>query len=73
VPRFFFATGYWVASAVVGGMAVTLVYFVVVPFKAGALPPNMAGLFAIGGLLNGARGIGWALLFKLFAGMRGES
>ena len=74
VPRFFSGTGYWVASAVIGGIALTLVYmFVVVPLKTGALPPNMAGLFAIGGLLNAVWGIGWALFFKLFARMRGKS
>jgi len=47
--------------------------FVVVPLKTGTLPPNMAGLFAIGWLLNAAWGIGWALFLKLFARMRGES
>src|SRR6266704_54042 len=47
VPRFFSGTGYWVASAVIGGIALTLVYmFVVVPLKTGALPPNVVGLFA---------------------------
>src|SRR5258707_11624937 len=73
VPRFFSGTGYWVASAVIGGIALTLVYmFVVVPLKTGALPPNMVGLFAIGFLLNAVWGIGWALVLKLFAPMRGE-
>jgi len=73
VPRFFSGTGYWVASAVIGGIALTLVYmFVVVPVKTGALPPNMVGLFAIGFLLNAVWGIGWALFLKLFARMRGE-
>jgi hypothetical protein len=73
VPRFFSGTGYWVASAVIGGIALTLVYmFVVVPIKTGALPPNMVGLFAIGFLLNAVWGIGWALFLKLFARMRGE-
>jgi hypothetical protein len=51
----------------------TLVYmFVVVPLKTAALPPNMAGLFAIGWLLNAAWGIGWALLLKLFVRMRAD-
>ena len=73
VPRFFSGTGYWVASAVIGGIALTLVYmFVVVPVKTGALPPNMVGLFAIGFLLNAVWGIGSALFLKLFARMRGE-
>jgi hypothetical protein len=73
VPRFFSGTGYWVASAVIGGIALTLVYmFVVVPIKTGALPPNMVGLFAIGFLLNAVWGIGWALFLKLFVRMRGE-
>ena len=74
VPRFFSGTGYWVASAVIGGIALTLVYmFVVVPLKTGALPPNMVGLFAIGFLLNATWGVGWALFLKLFARMRSES
>jgi hypothetical protein len=74
VPRFFSGIGYWVASAVIGGIALTLVYmFVVVPLKTGALPPNMVGLFTIGFLLNATWGIGWALFLKLFARMRGES
>jgi len=74
VPRFFSGAGYWTASAVIGGVALTLVYmFVVVPLKTGALPPHMVGLFAIGFLLNAVWGIGWALFLKLFARMRGES
>ncbi len=74
VPRFFSGTGYWVASAVIGGIALTLVYmFVVVPLKTGTLPPNMVGLFAIGFLLNATWGVGWALFLKLFARMRSES
>jgi hypothetical protein len=65
VPRFFSGTGYWVASAVIGGIALTLVYmFVVVPLKTGALPPNMVGLFTIGFLLNAAWGVGWARFFE---------
>jgi hypothetical protein len=74
MPRFFSGTSYWVASAVIGGLALTLVYmFVVVPLKTGALPPNMVGLFAIGWLLNAAWGIGWAVFLKVFTRMRGES
>ena len=65
VPRFFSGTGYWLASAVIGGIALTLVYmFVVVLLKTGALPPSMVGLFAIGFLFNAAWGIGWALFFE---------
>ena len=57
VPRFFSGTGYWLASAVIGGIALTLVYmFVVVLLKTGALPPSMVGLFAIGFLFNARLG-----------------
>ena len=67
VPRYFSGIGYWLASAIIGGTALTLAYmFLVVPLKTGALPPNMAGLFVIGWLLNAAWGIGWALFLKLF-------
>ena len=67
VPRYFSGIGYWLASAVIGGTALTLAYmFLVVPLKTGALPRNMAGLFVIGWLLNAAWGIGWALFLKLF-------
>jgi hypothetical protein len=73
LPRFFHGRGYWVASAVIGGLALTLVYmFVVVPLKTGVLPPNMGGLFIIGFLLNAAWGIGWALFVMLFDRMRGR-
>src|SRR2546429_4077521 len=62
VPRFFSGAGYWTASAVIGGVALTLVYmFVVVPLKTGALPPHLVGLFAIGVLLNAVWRIGWAV------------
>jgi hypothetical protein len=44
---------------------------VVWPIKIGGLPPDMAGLFVIGFLLNAAWGIGWALLLALFERMRG--
>jgi hypothetical protein len=73
LPRFFHGIGYWLASLIIGGLALTLVYmFIVVPLKTGTLPPNMAGLFIIGFLLNAAWGIGWALLLMLFQG-RGEA
>ena len=74
VPRFFSGTTYWVASAVIGGVALTLVYmFVVVPIKTGALPSNMIWLFVVGFVLNAVWGIGWALFVKLFARMRDRS
>ena len=67
LPRFFHGLGYWLASAIFGGLALTLVYmFVVVPLKTGTLPSNMGGLFIIGFILNAAWGIGWALLLVLF-------
>ncbi len=72
LPRFFHGLAYWFASAIIGGLALTLIYmFVVVPLKTSALPPNMGGLFIIGFLLNAAWGIGWALLLMLFDRMRG--
>jgi hypothetical protein len=53
LPRFFRGTSYWLASALTGGVALTLVYmFVVVPLKTGAMPPDMVGLFIVGFLLN---------------------
>jgi hypothetical protein len=67
LPRFFHGLGYWLASAIIGGLALTLFYmFVVVPLKTGTLPSNMGGLFIIGFILNAAWGIGWALLLVLF-------
>ncbi len=73
LPRFFHGRGYWLASAIIGGLALTLVYmFVVVPLKTSALPPNMGGLFIIGFLLNAAWGIGWALLLMVFDRLRGQ-
>jgi hypothetical protein len=72
LPRWFSGTLYWIASAIIGGVALTLVFmFVVWPIKIGGLPPDMAGLFVIGFLLNAAWGIGWALLLALFERMRG--
>jgi hypothetical protein len=67
LPRFFSRIGYWLASVIIAGLALTLVYmFVVVPLKTGTLPSNMGGLFIIGFILNAAWGIGWALLLLLF-------
>jgi hypothetical protein len=74
LPRFFRGTSYWLASAITGGVALTLVYmFVVVPLKTGAMPPDMVGLFIIGFLLNAAWGIGWGLFLRLFDRMRGQA
>ena len=74
VRRWFSGVAYWIASAVIGGVALTLVFmFVVVPLKSGALPPQMIGLFIIGFLLNAAWGIGWALFLMLLERMRGAS
>jgi hypothetical protein len=74
VRRWFSGVAYWIASAVIGGVALTLVFmFVVVPLKSGGLPPDMVGLFIIGFLLNAAWGIGWALFLMLLERMRGAS
>jgi hypothetical protein len=72
LPRSFHGLGYWLASAIIGGLALTLVYmFVVVPLKTGTLPSNMGGLFIIGFILNAAWGIGWALLvLMVFFGLQ---
>jgi hypothetical protein len=71
LPRFFHGLAYWLSSAIIGGLALTLVYmFVVVPLKTGTLPPETGGLFIIGFLLNAAWGIGWALLWMLLDLMR---
>ncbi len=71
VQRWFTGTAYWIAAAVIGGVALTLVFmFVVWPLKIGGLPPDMIGLFIIGFLLNAAWGIGWALFLLLFERMR---
>ncbi len=73
LPRFFHGIGYWLASVIIGGLALTLVYmFVVVPLKTGTLPSEMGGLFIIGFLLNAAWGIGWALLLMLMDRLRGQ-
>src|ERR1700674_4299835 len=53
LPHFFQGRSYWLASAIIGGLALTSVYmFVVVPLKTGALPPSMGGLVILGFLLN---------------------
>ena len=71
LPRWFRGTAYWIAAAVAGGVALTLVFmFVVWPLKFGGTPPDPVGLFVIGFLLNAAWGIGWALFLHLFDRMR---
>ena len=72
LPRWFRGATYWIAAAIIGGVALTLVFmFVVWPLKIGGLPPDMVGLFIIGFVLNAAWGIGWALFLALFERMRG--
>ena len=74
VRRWFSGAAYWIAAAVIGGVALTLVYmFVVVPLKSGHLPGDMGGLFFIGFLLNAAWGIGWALFLELFERLRARA
>ena len=71
LPRWFSGATYWVASAIIGGVALTLVFmFVVWPLKIGGLPPDVVGFFVIGFLLNAAWGIGWALFLALFERLR---
>jgi hypothetical protein len=73
-PRFPRGAGYWVAALLFGAVLPTLVvWFVVLPIK--GLP--VGGGFAwpgivIGPVVNGAWGVGTALLFRVFAGGRGE-
>ena len=72
--RFPRGAGYWVAALLFGAVLPTLVvWFVVLPIK--GLP--VGGGFAwpgivIGPVVNGAWGVGTALLFRVFAGGRGE-
>jgi hypothetical protein len=71
LPRWFHGATYWVAALVAGGVALTLVFMLVVwPLKVGGFPPNPVGRFVIGFLLNAAWGIGWAILFHWFLRMR---
>ena len=70
LPRWFKGTAYWVASFVVGGLALTLVYmFVVSPLKSGGVPPFIP-ILIIGFIVNAAWGIGWAILLALAEKMR---
>jgi ABC-type Fe3+-siderophore transport system permease subunit len=71
LPRWFSGAAYWIAAPIAGGLALTLVFMLVVwPLKVGGRPPHLIGLFVIGLLLNAAWGIGWALLLYLFERMR---
>jgi hypothetical protein len=71
LPHWFSGTAYWIAAPVLGGLALTLVFMIVVwPLKFGGSPPNLIGLFIIGFLLNAAWGIGWALFLHWFELMR---
>ena len=67
LPRWFSGAAYWIAALVAGGVALTLVFMLVVwPLRFGSLPPSMAELFVIGFILNAAWGIGWALFLAWF-------
>jgi len=69
--RWFRGTAYWIAAPVAGGVALTLVFMLVVwPLKFGGFPPHPLGLFILGFLLNAAWGIGWALFLHWFERMR---
>lgn len=71
VPRLFRGGTYWVASFVLGAAALTAVYaLVVAPLKTGTLPAPLVPVLVVGGLLNGAWGIGTALLLALFDRLR---
>jgi hypothetical protein len=73
LPRWFHGTAYWIASLVIGGLALTLVYiFVVAPLKSGQIAPFVPVLI-IGFIVNAAWGIGWALFLMLFERMRGSA
>jgi hypothetical protein len=66
VARRFAGRRYWIASVVFGAVALTLVYaFVVAPLKTGAPATPLVPILIIGGLLNGAWGLGTALFFDL--------
>lgn len=67
VPRVSRGVSYWVTAFVFGAVALTLVAaFVVSPIKTGAPPPDLGHVLMIGGLLNGAWGIGTAVLLFFF-------
>jgi hypothetical protein len=69
--QWFRGTAYWIAAPVAGGVALTLVFMLVVwPLKFGGFPPHPLGLFILGFLLNAAWGIGWALFLHCFERMR---
>ncbi len=68
-PRFPRGAGYWVAAALFGAVALTLVFwFIVAPLK--GLPVGggwQAAAWVTGLLVNGAWGLGTALLLRLFS------
>jgi hypothetical protein len=71
LPRWFSGTAYWIASAVIGGLALTLVFmYVVWPIKMGGMPPFFP-ILVLGFLVNAAWGMGWALFLALFERLRG--
>jgi hypothetical protein len=62
---------YWLSAFAFGAVAPTLVYaFVVSPLKTGAPPPDLPRVFLIGGVLNGAWGVGAATFFAIFQFIR---
>jgi hypothetical protein len=74
VARLFAGRRYWVAAFAFGAVALTAVYaLVVAPLKTGALPAPLYPVLLIGGLLNGAWGLGTAALLYLFHRLRGPA
>jgi hypothetical protein len=70
LPRWFQGIAYWIAAAVIGGLALTLVYiYVVTPLKTGG-PAPFYPVIVIGFVVNAAWGIGWALFLMIFERMR---
>jgi len=62
---------YWTNAVLFGAIAPTLVYaFVVAPITTGTLPQDLGRLFLIGSLLNGAWGVGTAVLLAIFDRIR---
>lgn len=68
-PRFPHGPGYWVAAALFGAVPLTLVFwFIVAPLKGLPVAGGWhAGPWVAGLLVNGAWGLGTALLLRLFA------
>jgi hypothetical protein len=62
---------YWIAWFIVGGVALTAVFFfVVMPLKGEKVPVSVPR-FLVGCALNGAWGIGTALFLRMFGGVGG--